>query len=166
MINGEFCERADSLVMSEYDVAYVTALPLKPTLLPYTVKICGAENVKNELATGLRLSPDCYVLSLSPRYMTMYGAPPKPLPPKTHIARLFALVKSDDLSAAYAMLTAELKSIIDKAALSSFFSNYEKIIDCAWEKSNNFYLVDANGIPKLHTYRLKNEFIDDISECE
>ena len=166
LINGEFCEHADSINMSEYDVVYVTVLPLKHSLLPYTVKLCGTENVKTELALGLRLNPDHYILSLSPRYLIVYGTSPKPTPPKSHIARLFALLKSGETSAAYAMLSDELKGVINKDTLSAFFHDYEKLIECTWEKGNKFFLIDKNNAAHLHTYALKNEFIDDISECD
>ena len=166
LINGEFFEHADSITMSEYDVVYVTVLPIKPQLLPYTVKFCGTENVKTELALGIRLSPDHYLLSLSPRYIIVYGSAPKPIPPKSHIARLFALVKSGETAAAHAMLSDELKSSITKETLSAFFDDYEKLIECDWEKSNKFFLIDKNSAAHLHTYALKNEFIDDISECD
>lgn len=166
MINGEFYEYADCINMSEYDVVYVTVLPLKLSLLPYTVKLCGAENVNSELALGLRLSPDHYLLSLSPRYMTVYSASPKPAPPKSHIARLFSLIKSGETQAAYAMLSDELKNSISKDTLTSFFADYERLIECNWEKGNKFFLVDKNNAARLHAYTLKNEFIDDISECD
>lgn len=166
MINGEFCEQADCIHMSEYDVVYVTVLPLKHSLLPYTVKLCGTENVKTELALGLRLNQDHYLLSLSPRYLIVYGTAQKPAPPKSHIARLFALVKSGDISAAYAMLSDELKSSISKDTLNAFFDGYVKIAECEWERGNKFYLIDKNNAARLHTYTLKNEFIDDITECE
>lgn len=166
MINGEFCERADSIAMSEYDVVYVTVLPLKHSLLPYTVKLCGAENVKTELAIGIRLNQDHYILSLSPRYLIVYGMGPKPVPPKSHIARLFSLLKSGENAAAYAMLSDELKGSIDKDTLSLFFRDYDRLIECTWEKGNKFFLIDKNNAAKLHTYALKNEFIDDISECD
>ncbi|MDE7406257.1 MAG: hypothetical protein K2M89_05235 [Clostridiales bacterium] len=166
MINGEFYEYADCVNMSEYDVVYVTVLPLKLSLLPYTVKLCGAENVSSELALGLRLSPDHYLLSLSPRYMTVYSAAPKPAPPKSHIARLFSLIKSGETQAAYAMLSDELKAGISKDTLTAFFAEYEKLIECNWEKGNKFFLVDKNNAARLHAYTLKNEFIDDISECD
>lgn len=163
-INGEFYEHADCVRMSEYDVVYVTVLPLKHSLLPYTVKLCGTENVSSELALGIRLSPEHYLLSLSPRYLIVYGGAPKPAPPKSHIARLFALIKSGENAAAYAMLSDELKGSINKETLSAFFDGYEKLIECDWEKGNKFFLIDKNGAAHLHAYTLKNEFIDDISE--
>lgn len=166
MINGEFYEYADAVTMSEYDVVYVTVLPLKHSLLPYTVKLCGTENVTSELALGLRLSPDHYLLSLSPRYMTVYSAPPKPAPPKSHIARLFSLIKSGETGSAYAMLSDDLKGSISKDTLTAFFTSYEKLIECSWEKGNKFFLVDKNNAAHLHAYTLKNEFIDDITECD
>ncbi len=166
MINGEFYERADSLKMSEYDVVYITVLPLKFSLLPYTVKLIGTENLNTDLALGIRLSSDHYLLALSPRYLIVYGGTPKPVPPKSHIARLFSFVKSDDLSAAYAMLSDELKSGIDKPTLSAFFGPYERLIECPWEHGSKFYLIDKNGVARLHAYALKNEFIDDIAECD
>ncbi len=166
MINGEFYENADTVAMSEYDVVYVTVFPIKHSLLPYTVKLCGAQNIKSELAVGIRLSPDHYLLSLSPRYLIVYGTTQKPAPPKSHIARLFTLVKAGDIAAAYAMLSDELKSSISKETLNAFFDGYVKIAECEWERGNKFYLIDKNNAAKLHTYTLKNEFIDDITECE
>lgn len=166
LINGVFCETADSLSMSEYDVVYVTALPLKHTLLPYTVKINGAQNIASELATGIRLDPDNYLLSLAPRYIIVYGnAKPLP-PPATPITRLFSLVKNGNLPAAYAMLSDELKRAISQAALGSFFAPYERIAECTWTDGNKFFLIDKNGAAKLHAYSVKDEFIDDIIECD
>ena len=166
LINGEFFERADSITMSEYDVAYITVLPINPRLLPYTVKLCGAENIKTELALGIRLSTEHYLLSLSPRHIIVYGSLPKPAPPKSHIARLFGLLKSGDTAAAYAMLSDELKKSIDKDTINAFFDSYEKLIECEWEKGNKFFLIDKNNAAHLHVYTLKDEFIDDINECD
>ncbi|MDE6401054.1 MAG: hypothetical protein K2L54_00400 [Clostridiales bacterium] len=166
-INGEFYERAESLTMSEYDVVYVTVFPLKHTLLPYTVKLNGAENIKTELAYGLRLSPEHYLLTLSPRYVIVYGNASAITPPQSsRIARLFSLIKSGDVGAAYAMLSAELRGEIDKNTLVDFFSEYERIAECNWESGGKFYLIDKNGAARLHAYSLKDEFIDDISECD
>ena len=166
MINGEFYEHADCITMSEYDVVYVTVLPIKHSLLPYTVKLTGTANIKTELALGIRLSPEHYLLSLSPRYLIVYGSSPKPTPPKSPIARLFSLVKSGEAVAAYAMLSDELKGSISKETLCAFFGDYEKLIECNWEKGNKFFLVDKNSAAHLCAYTLKNEFIDDISECD
>lgn len=164
-INGEFYERADSLTMSEYDIVYVTVFPLKPTLLPYTVKLNGAENISDELASGIRLNPDHYLLTLSPRYMIVYGNAKHSLPPpKSPIARLFSLVKTGDLTAAYAMLTEQLRSTVEKPDLAAFFGDYERIAECTWDNSAKFYLIDKNGVAKLHSYTLKDGFIDDIIE--
>ncbi len=164
LINGVFYERADTLAMSEYDVVYVTALPLKHTLLPYTVKLCGAENINGELATGIRLGAEHYLLSLAPRYIIVYGnAQPLP-PPSTPITRLFALIKSGDATSAYAMLSEKLKESISKADLTAFFKDYSRIAECTWEDGNGFYLIDKNGMAKLHSYTLKDELIDDIIE--
>lgn len=166
-INGEFCERADSISMSEYDVVYITVFPLKHSLLPYTVKLNGAENVKTELANGVRLSPDHYLLTLAPRYIIVYGNSSAATPPQCgRISRLFSLVKSGDVGAAYAMLSDDLRAQIDKNTLVSFFADFERIAECAWESGNKFYMIDKNGAAKLHSYTLKNEFIDDISECD
>lgn len=163
-INGEFFERADCLTMSEFDVAYVTVFPLKHTLLPYTVRLRGAENVKSELACGVRLSPDHYLLSLAPRHMTVYASTFKPTSPLNPISRLYSLVRSGELDAAYSMLSAELKSSIDKNTLGEFFSDCERIVECRWEGENKFYKIDKNSAVKLCEYTLKDEFIDDITE--
>ena len=167
LINGVFYERADSLTMSEYDVAYITVLPLKHTLLPYTVKLSGAESVSDELCFGTRLDADNYLLSLSPRHITVYNSAKKgyTAPPQSSpIARLFSLVKSGDLTTAYDMLSEELKSTLDKNDLGAFFADFDRIAECYWENGARFYLIDKNGVAKLHSYTLKDEFIDDIVE--
>ena len=165
LINGEFYERADDLTMSEFDVVYITALPLKHTLLPYTVKLCVTENVTSELATGIRLNDEHYLLSLAPRYIIVYGNS-KPLPPPTsHISRLFAFIKSGDVNSAYALLSEDLKSNISKSELTAFFDGYERIAECTWENNRKFFLIDKNGAAKLHTYAVKDDFIDDIVEA-
>ena len=64
------------------------------------------------------------------------------------------------------MLSADLRAEIDKNTLADFFSEYEKIAECNWESGGKFYLIDKNGAAKLHTYSLKDEFIDDISEYD
>lgn len=164
LINGEFYERADTLTMSEFDVAYITVLPLKHTLLPYTVKLIGAENITSELATGIRLNDEHYILSLAPRYIIVYGNS-KPLPtPTSLISRLFAFIKNGDINSAYAMLSEDLKSDLNKSELSAFFENYERLAECTWENSRKFFLIDKNGAAKLHTYSVKDDFIDDIVE--
>ena len=165
-INGEFFERADSLAMSEFDVVYVTVFPIKPTLLPYTVKLRGAETVKTEFAFGMRLSTEHYLLSLLPRHMIVYSGTLKPLPPLSPISRLYAFLRGGDVGSAYAMLSAELKSSIDKATLERFFSDCERIAECRWEDGNKFYKIDKNCTAKLCAYTLKDEFIDDITECD
>ncbi len=165
-VNGEFLERADSITMSEYDVVYVTVFPLSRSLLPYTVKLCGAENIKSDLACGIKLSSEHYLLSLSPRHMTVYESTQKPIPAKSMISRLFSLLRSGDSAAAYALLSENLRSAIDRPALEKFFSGYERLTECSWDGSNKFYLIDKNGNAKLHAYTLKDEFIDDIIECD
>ena len=166
LINGEFSETAECLKMSEHDIVYVTALPLKPTLLPYTVKLCGAESITSELASGMRLDGDNYLLVLSPRYMTVYTVA-QPAPPQgSNISRLFSLVKSGDVAAAHAMLSSTLKESIDRDDLAAFFADYEKIAECTWETGNKFYLIDKNGASRLHSYTVKDGFIDDIVEMD
>ena len=166
LINGEFSETADCMKMMDHDVVYVTALPLKPTLLPYTVKLCGAENITTELASGMRLDGDNYLLVLSPRYMTVYTVSQSAPPQGSNISRLFSLVKSGDVAAAHAMLSETLKDSIDRDDLAAFFSGYEKIAECSWEPGNKFYLIDKNGASRLHSYTVKDGFIDDIIEME
>lgn len=166
-VNGEFFERADSITMNEYDVAYVTVFPLKFSLLPYTIKLVGAENIKSELATGVRLSSEHYLLSLAPRYSIVYGcAPSAPVISPDPISRLFALVKNGDIIAAMSMLSPDLKTAIDKTMLEEFFAPYERIAECKWESGTKFYLIDKNGAARLHSYALKDGFIDDLTELD
>ena len=53
LINGELAERADTVCVSEFDVVYVTVLPLRLDLLPYTVRLCGADNTSGEVYSGV-----------------------------------------------------------------------------------------------------------------
>lgn len=166
MINGELFERADTIHVPEYDVVYVTVLPLKITLLPYTVKLCGGENTSSEVYSGVRLDENHYLLTLSPRYMTVYATAPLPPPaPASPIARLFSLIKNGDLNSALNMLSEDLKQTINKSDLNEFFSGYDRIAECTWNDGNKFYLI-GNAGAKLHSYSMKDEFIDDIIECE
>lgn len=169
LINGELFERADCLTFSEFDVIYVTVLPLKTTLLPYTVKLSCAENLTNELFHGVRLDEKHYLLLLSPRHMTVYASAPSVLPPPSSpISRLFSLIKNGDLGGAYAMLSESLRTTIEKSDLSDFFAGYERLTECDWESKTDdgtrFYLIDKNGSAKLHSYTLQDEFIDNIIE--
>lgn len=170
LINGELVERADSLTMSEYDVAYITVFPLDTSLLPYTIKLVNADNVKNEFALGIRLSSEHYLLVLSPRRPIVYKTTAQQYPAHatSRIGRLFTLVKSGDVSAAYSMLTDELRASIDKKTLEAFFDGYERLVDRTWELggAHKFYLITESGVARLHSYALKNEFIDDIAECD
>ncbi len=166
-INGEFYERADSITMSEYDVAYITVMPLKFSLLPYTVKLIGAENIKSELATGIRLSSNHYLLSLAPRYSIVYGcAPSNQTPSADPVMRLFSLVRNGDITAAMSMLSSDLKTAIDPTTLREFFAPYERAVACNWESGNKFYLIDKNGAAHLHSYRITDGFIDDLTELD
>ncbi len=166
LINGELYERADCLEISEFDVIYVTALPLNCSLLPYTVKLAGAENISSELAVGIRLGSDHYLLTLSPRYMTVYSCAPPPPQPSSPICRLFSLVKDGEIDAAYSMLSDELKSAIDKDSLTSFFAPYENIAECSWEPQPGRFFLIGNGAARLHSYTVDGALIDDIVEID
>lgn len=164
LINGAFSERADTIAFSEYDVVYITAFPIKQTLLPYTVKLCGIEPFDSELASGIRLDEQNYLLTLSPRYSIIYGTT-KPLPPPTSIiSRLFNLIKSGDTQTAYDMLSHELKGSLSKENLNAFFNRYERLIECKWNGNNHFYLIDKNSKATLHTYSTNGDLVDDIVE--
>ena len=166
-INGEFCERADSLEMSEFDVGYVTVLPLGNTLLPYTVKLGGAAAVNTELACGIRLCAEHYLLKLAPRYMTVYASTQPAASvtaPTSPISRLFTLVHSGDVAGAYGLLSDGLKSGIDKSTLAAFFEDCTQIAECSWDTKfkNRFFLIDKNGNARLCEYKLQDGFIDDL----
>lgn len=166
-VNGEFCESPVDLDMNEYDVVYVTVFPLDVSLLPYTVKLISTQNINTPLYVGIRLSPEHYLLNLMPRRPVLYSS--SPAAPKNYssaISRLFALVKSGETNAAYAMLSDNLKSVIDKKTLETFFDDYERLIDCKWLTGGKFYLVTEGGNARLHSYTVKDEFIDDITELD
>lgn len=166
LINGELIERAECLSADEYDLIYVTVLPLSTTLLPYTVKLSLSANVSDELYNGIRLDERHYLLTLQPRYMTVYAGTHPDVLTTSPISRLFSFVKSGDLAAAYAMLSPSLQSTLGKGDMGDFFLGYERICECTWEKHDEprFYLIDKNGAAKLHSYTLKDGFIENIVE--
>lgn len=167
IINGEFMERANRLRLDEFDTVYITALPLDPMLLPYTVRINVAAPQHGELCRGVRLSPEHYLVTLAPRYMVVYGQIGKPLPPpSTPILRLFDYVKCGDITAAYAMLSEQLKATIDKTALTAFFDGCDSVCECDWETGNKFYMINKNGSCELCSYKMADGFIDDVLECD
>ncbi|MCH5350736.1 MAG: hypothetical protein J1F39_02050 [Clostridiales bacterium] len=166
-INGDFFERADSLAFSEFDVLYVTVLPIRHTLLPYTVKLEGARNTKAELYNGIRLDKNNYLLTLEPRHMTVYGfsrqeTAVQPSP----VMRLFSLIKNGDVFSAYAMLSESLKETVDKRALVAFFEGYDRIEECFWKTEPLFYLIDTNEVAHLNKYTLDGGLIDNIEEID
>lgn len=162
LVNGAFFEPRSPLELGEYDVLYVTALPTDCALLPYTVKLVGAQPVHTELALGLRLSDGLYVLELAPRRPVLYSFAPPP-PPATPIARLFAAVKAGELDRAFSMLTDRLKADIDRATLAQFFARYSRLVECSWDPASHiFYLVDNNGNAVKHNFTLVNDLIDDL----
>ena len=167
LINGEFFERAHSLGISEFDIIYVTVLPIKHTLLPYTVRLEGARTVHSELYDGIRLSDKHYLLTLEPKYMTVYSCNRQDvLSQPSPVSRLFTLIKNGDAFTAYAMLSESLKSTVDKNGLISFFDGFERIEECFWEEEPLFYLIDTNGVAHLNKYTLDGGFIDNIEEIE
>ncbi len=167
LINGEFFERADSVSVSEFDIIYVTVLPIKYTLLPYTVRLEGARAVSSELYDGLRLDEKNYLLTFEPRYMTVYTCnKADSASPSSPVSRLFSLIKSGDVFTAYAMLSESLKATVDKSGLIGFFDGFDRIEECFWESAPLFYLIDANGIAHLNKYTLTDGFIDNIEEVE
>lgn len=167
LINGEFFERADSVAFSEFDMIYVTVLPVKHTLLPYTVRLEGARPVDCELYNGLRLDANNYLLALEPRYMTVYNCNKTDgATPASPIARLFSLLKSGDVFTAYAMLSESLKATVDRNGLIGFFDGYDRVEECFWEDAPLFYLIDTNGVAHLNKYTLVDGFIDNIEEVE
>lgn len=167
-INGELTDRADSLTMSEYDVVYITVFPIDVRLLPYTVKLEGADNVKTPLAAGVRLSAEHYLLCLAPRLPVLYGNAANfgNVASPGRIGRLFSHVKNGDMHAAFAMLSENLKSGITHNALEAFFSGCEHVAECTWTDGNYFYIIPASGQPRRCSYTLKDEFIDDLAQCD
>lgn len=167
IINGDFFETATSLTFSEFDVLYITVLPIKHTLLPYTVKLEGARNTKAELYGGIRLDNNNYLLTLEPRHMTVYGFTRQdPIVQPSPVMRLFTLIKNGDVFSAYAMLSESLKATVDKRALAAFFEGYDRIEECFWRDEPLFYLIDSNEVAHLNKYTLTDGFIDNIEEID
>ena len=167
LLNGDFFERADTVTIGEFDIVYVTVLPIKHTLLPYTVRLDGARNVHGELYDGIRLGENHFLLTLEPRHMTVYSCTRQDiLPQPSPVGRLFSLIKSGDTFSAYAMLSESLKSTVDKNGLVGFFDGFTRLEECFWDDSPLFYLISESGAAHLNKYTMDGGFIDNIEEIE
>ena len=167
LINGEFFENARSVTISEFDILYITVLPLKHTLLTYTVKLDGARTVHTDLYDGIRLDDKNYLLILEARHMSIYCCTRQDsIAQPSVVTRLFSLIKNGDAFTAYSMLSESLKASIDKNGLIRFFDGYDRIEECFWEEAPLFYLIDSNGGAHLYRYTLSDGFIDNIEETE
>ena len=130
LINGAFNEKPAPIAYPAASPLYVTLLPLKALLLPYTVKLLGGKPASNaELARSCEIAADRFIVGFSERHNYVYSPVAAETPPKGAAQRLFRLVKAGDTEGARKLMTRELSESVDDAALTEFFAPYSEIIE-------------------------------------
>ena len=110
LINGAFNERPAALSYPSASPLYITLLPLRAMLLPYTVRLIGGKVASNaELARSFEAGADRYIITFDERHNYVYS-PRTPVthPPTDPAERFFRAVKSGDVGLARGMMTKEL----------------------------------------------------------
>ena len=81
LINGAFNERPAALSYPSASPLYITLLPLRAILLPYTVRLIGGKVASNaELARSFEAGADRYIITFDERHNYVYS----PRTPVTH----------------------------------------------------------------------------------
>ena len=149
LVNGAFREQADSIVYPADSALYITLLPLKATLLPYTVKIVGAEIINNiELAEVFEFSPDHLLIKFKQRHNYVYTASMSQTlaQEKGTAVQLFNFVKRGEIQNARRLMTRELSDSIDDEALSTFFEPYSTILENKFtDLEGSYYLIEEQS---------------------
>lgn len=169
LINGAFNDSPKEINYPSDSPLYVTLLPLKANLLPYTVKIVGGKVTTNtELCESCELSPVHFVLRFKERHNYVYtaGTAGDFLPGKSLPAKLFAKIKDGDIENARSLMTKELSSSIDDESLLGFFEPYNAVIENKFKDLNgSYYLINSQTKKgEAFYFSLKNGLIDNIEQ--
>ncbi len=165
LINGAFVEKPSAIKYDSDQPLYVTVLPLKAVLLPYTVKLLGGRVVANEeLCSCYKISDDGVLVVLRERHNYVYSVAKKRVENDGELGEFFALVKLGDIAKARLMLTDELSHSLTDEALISFFEPYEAVIKNVYDGSGGYLLLGKSESSKCYL-SFDDKLINDIT-CE
>ncbi len=169
LINGAFNEKARVITYPAASPLYVTVLPLKALLLPYTVKLAGGKVLSNaELAVSYEVADGHFAVRLAERHNYVYSpACVQSLNPRGgRECRFYRAVKAGDFAAARKMMTAELSESASDDDLAEFFAPYADIIENRFaDLSGGFFLINKNtSRGEAFDFVLSGDKISDIRE--
>lgn len=150
LINGAFNETPSIIEYPAMSPIYVTLMPLKALLLPYTVKLVAGKVMSNsELAVSYEVATGHFAVRFKERHNYVYSpAHIQSLSPEKGLAPgFYRAVKSGDFSLARKMMTSELSGSVDDESLAGFFAPYSDIIENRFaDLSGGFFLINKNTL--------------------
>ncbi len=167
LINGVFREDAGVTEYPALSPLYVTALPLKPLLLPYTVRLLdGKATSAADLADSFEVAEGRYAVRLKARHNYVYS-PVHTLTAeggKGVVPDFYRAVRSGDTAEARRLMTKELSDSVDDESLIAFFAPYSDIVANRFaDLSGGFFLIDrATGKGEPFDFDIVRERINDI----
>lgn len=169
LINGAFNENPKAVQYSAMSPLYVTLLPLKAVLLPYTVKLLAGKAASNaELCDCYEVAPDHFAAVFKQRHNYVYSpAHTTSALPESGVAPAFyRAVKSGDPDKARRMMTRELSESIDDDALTAFFAPYCNIVENRFsDLSGGFFLINKTTLKgEAFEFEITNGRIADIEQ--
>ena len=167
LINGAFNERPAALSYPSASPLYITLLPLRAMLLPYTVRLIGGKVASNaELARSFEAGADRYIITFDERHNYVYS-PRTPVthPPTDPAERFFRAVKSGDVGLARGMMTKELSESVTDEALADFFSPYSYIAPNPYSDIRaTHFLAPSEGRAEGFVFAFDGSLLADIEE--
>lgn len=169
LINGAFNECPKAVQYPAMSPLYVTLLPLKAMLLPYTVKLLAGKAVSNgELAECYEVAADHYAAVFKERHNYVYSPAhiTSAVSEKGLAPAFYRAVKSGDLDSARRIMTKELSESIDDESLSAFFAPYCNIVENRFaDLSGGFFLINKSTMKgEPFDFEIVNERIADITQ--
>ncbi len=174
LVNGVFGESIPPFETDPDSVFYITLLPLKAALLPYTVKITGGIPQNNrDLAIVYSLPKGINEITFKPRLNYVYSPQGVALRNTSKdygqntAARCFFLIKSGDFNEARKYMSGSLKSLKDEE-LKKYFEGYVDAMHNSYygDYKNSLILVDNNGCGHLFDIAFTDGLIDNFSLIE
>ena len=169
LINGAFNENPKAVQYPAMSPLYVTLLPLKAVLLPYTVKLLAGKAVSNgDLAECYEVAADHYAAVFRERHNYVYSPAhvTSAMPEKGLAPAFYRAVKAGDLETARHMMTKDLSESIDDDSLTAFFSPYCNIVENRFsDLSGGFFLINKSSMKgEPFDFEISGERISDISQ--
>lgn len=150
LLNGAFVECPRVVEYPRMSPIYVTLLPLKALLLPYTVRMIDGKAVSNaDLTQAYEVADGHYAVRFKERHNYVYTpAHTQTLqPPKSAVGAFYRAVKSGEFETARRMMTKDLSDSVDDESLAAFFAPYCDIVENRFsDLSGGFFLINKTTL--------------------